>query len=136
MANLLIVSLNRNTTPWSVDIDQREHKNEVPTNKHGQNIVFQFHDDLQDACFTDSAHPNPDFVWMNLPGEGIFSGPWVGGGKKQLILNDLNDNRPGTWIYRLGILVAGKEYRTVYADPKATSAPRILVTTNPAIINR
>ncbi len=123
MSIKLKVSLDKSTTPWSVDVDQKGNPNHVPRHNKAQTITWHLHGNAATGSFE-------SFQWLDpQPDDGIFGEP-SGLGTKELDISDLNDSAAseGTWTYRLGITVGDGTYYTIADIPTNT-------TTNPTIKN-
>ncbi len=135
MSNVLIVTLDTETSPPYLDVNEKDDPNHI---KHGldwQTIRWKL--DVKDpkASFNSQNDPKPGFAWTgnSRPPEGIFSEP-VLRKRKVLIMAVLNDNNTsgdsenttGEWIYQLSATIGGKPYRTnVTNDGRTTTNPRI-----------
>lgn len=127
MPNNLSVTLDKSTTPWSVDVDQHGNPNWVSRNSNSQTITWELQGDAATGSFV-------CFQWISNPPPNatIFGSFTVGQNGKQATMSDLNDSdsTAGTWIYQLTIDVGGNNYSTI-----AALGPRA-VNTNPSIKNQ
>jgi hypothetical protein len=123
MDHVLGVSLDKSTTPWSVDIDQHGNANHVGRSPQPQTLVWE----LTGNAAGGDLQP---LEWIEAPPEGIFGPPELAANGQRMTLTDLNDGpaSSGTWIYRLSLTLDGQEYSTRETLPTGT-------TTNPSIKN-
>jgi len=110
MPNLLRVSLDKTTTPWSVDIDQSGNANHVPRNAAAQTITWQLVGNAATGSYV-------SFQWQGTgPPNGVF-GPFTpdSSNSSRATMSDLNNTQAtsGTWIYKLTIEVDGVEYSVI-----------------------
>ncbi len=131
MPNNLKVTLDKNTTPWSVDVDQHGKDNEVGKGTNAQTITWQLSGNAASGSILDPTGNPKGFEWVSAPPDGIFGGPTRSPNGNQLTLSDLNTSAgtAGTWTYILRIDVGGTVYSTNTRSLTTT-------TTNPVIINR
>jgi hypothetical protein len=132
MPNNLNVTLDTNTSPPAVDVDQHGKGNEVSQSPNAQTIVWQLTGNAASGSFVPMTDSAPGFQWISAPPDGIFGTPTVSQGSgNQLTLTDLNTgtSTQGSWTYILRINVGGTIYSTKTTSLKAT-------TTNPVIINK
>ena len=123
MDHVLSVSLDKSTTPWSVDIDQHGNANQVPRSPHRQTLAWE----LTGNAASGDLLP---LQWVEPPPQGIFSPPEVATNGQRMTMTDLNDDQDstGTWIYMLSLTLDGQQYSTLTTIPTGT-------TTNPSIKN-
>ncbi len=105
MANDLKVTLNENTNPWLVDIDQKDNANQVARSALAQTITWQLNGNAANGTIV-------NFVWINSPPAGVFGDPSYGVNGKSMTMSDLNNSAAtaGQWIYKLEIQVNGNTY--------------------------
>jgi hypothetical protein len=131
MPNNLNVTLDTNTNPPAVDVDQHGKGNEVSQSPNAQTIVWQLTGNAASGSFVALDDPNPGFQWISAPPAGVFSSPSRSPNGNQLTITDTNNsaNTAGSWTYVLRVNVGGTVYSTKTISLKAT-------TTNPVIINK
>jgi hypothetical protein len=131
MPNNLNVTLDTNTSPPAVDVDQHGKGNEVSQSPNAQTIVWQLTGNAASGSFVALDDPNPGFQWISAPPAGVFSSPSRSPNGNQLTITDTNNsaNTAGSWTYVLRVNVGGTVYSTKTISLKAT-------TTNPVIINK
>lgn len=131
MPNTLNVTLDKTTTPWSVDIDQHGKANEVNQSPNSQTITWQLTGNAASGSFVSLSDPNPGFSWVSAPPAGIFGIPTLSGNGNQLSISDLNNSNTtvGNWTYLLRVNVGGVVYQSNTTSITETS-------TNPIIINK
>ncbi|MHA6205281.1 hypothetical protein ACXU4B_12720 [Dyella soli] len=123
MPNTLNVSLDENTTPWTVDIDQKNNANHVGQNGAAQTITWQLHGNAASGNII-------SFNWLTAPPSGIFTTPSISSNGNSMTMSDLNNSAStaGDWIYQLTIEVGGNNYSTTASTTTGT-------TNNPSIKN-
>ena len=131
MPNNLNVTLDTNTSPPAVNVDQHGKGNEVSQSPNAQTIVWQLTGNAASGSFVALDDPNPGFQWISAPPAGVFSSPSRSPNGNQLTITDTNNsaNTAGSWTYVLRVNVGGTVYSTKTISLKAT-------TTNPVIINK
>jgi hypothetical protein len=131
MPNNLNVTLDTNTSPPAVDVDQHGKGNEVSQSPNAQTIVWQLTGNAASGSFVALDDPNPGFQWISAPPAGVFSSPSRSPNGNQLTITDTNNsaNTAGSWTYVLRVNVGGTVYSTKTISLTAT-------TTNPVIINK
>ena len=132
MPNTLNVTLDKNQTPWAVDVDQHGKDNEVSQGPNAQTITWQLTGNAASGSFVPVSADPPGFQWTSAPPDGIFGTPAVSQGSgNQLTITDLNtgSGTQGNWTYILRVNVGGTVYSTKTLSLTATS-------TNPVIINK
>jgi hypothetical protein len=131
MPNNLNVTLDTNTSPPAVDVDQHGKGNEVSQSPNAQTIVWQLTGNAASGSFVALDDPNPGFQWISAPPAGVFSSLSRSPNGNQLTITDTNNsaNTAGSWTYVLRVNVGGTVYSTKTISLKAT-------TTNPVIINK
>jgi len=131
MPNNLNVTLDTNTNPPAVDVDQHGKGNEVSQSPNAQTIVWQLTGNAASGSFVALDDPNPGFQWISAPPAGVFSSPSRSPNGNQLTITDTNNsaNTAGSWTYVLRVNVGGTVYSIKTISLKAT-------TTNPVIINK
>jgi hypothetical protein len=160
VSNILNVSLDQSTTPWTVNVEDGSGQNEVLQSTAIQMIIWQLIGAATPGAFP--ADPNHAIRWpFGLPGGGNFGqfgGPIVSAAGDQLMLPVLNDKKhaPKAWIYELTVVFNGVEYHTRSKKSKkaaamvtATATARTTATTptmmmvfktftntNPTIVNK
>jgi hypothetical protein len=123
MEHVLNVSLDKSTTPWSVDIDQHDNANQVGRSPQPQTLAWEL---TGNAAGGDLL----PLQWVEQPPEGVFGPPELAANGQRMTMTDLNDSpdSSGTWIYMLSLTLDGEEYSTLSTVPTGT-------TTNPSIKN-
>lgn len=126
MANDLKVTLNESTTPWTVDIDQKDNANHVARNANAQTITWQLNGNAATGIFV-------SFAWVGTPPpSGIFSSPLISPNGKEMTISDLNNtsSTTGEWLYQIGVQLVtnGPVYYSGYVPIAGTA-------TNPSIKN-
>ncbi len=131
MPNNLNVTLNKSSTPWSVDVDQHGNDNEVSQSPNAQTITWQLTGNAASGSFVSLSDPNPGFSWNSAPPAGVFGTPSLSSNGNQLSITDTNNgaNTAGTWTYTLRITVDGTVYSSKTLSLAATD-------TNPWIKNK
>lgn len=132
MPNNLNVTLDKNQTPWAVDVDQHGKDNEVSQGPNAQTITWQLTGDAASGSFVPMSADPPGFEWIVAPPDGIFGPPTVSQGSgNQLTMTDTNNSAStaGSWTYRLRLNVGGTVYSTKTLSLAAT-------TTDPTIRNK
>ena len=124
MDHLLRVTLDKTTTPWSVDIDQKDNANRVDRNPQPQTIVWELTGDAATGQLQLLSWVDP------TPPAGVFGPAQVAPNGNRMSMTDLNDGpgSSGDWIYRLSVVLDGQEYSTLQTLPVGTN-------TNPSIKN-
>ena len=123
MANDLKVTLDKSTTPWLVDVDQKNGANQVARSAAAQTITWQLNGNAASGAIT-------GFEWITEPPAGIFQpDPPVPDGKSMSV-SDTNNSigTTGDWTYKLTITVDGNSYSS--PTTSIGGAP-----TNPSIKN-
>ena|SRR5690242_12030738 len=123
MEHVLGVSLDKSTTPWSVDIDQRGNANQVGRSPQPQTLAWEL---TGNAAGGDLL----PLQWIDQPPAGVFGPPELAANGQRMTMTDLNDgtDSSGSWIYMLSLTLDGEEYSTLSTVPTGT-------TTNPSIKN-
>lgn len=129
MANDLKVTLDKNTTPWLVDIDQKDGANQVARSAQSQTITWQLNGNAASGTIV-------SFVWVNNPPgvnpppSGIFGTPLIAQNGNSMTMSDLNNSTTttGDWLYILTINVGGQNYQSGQTSITGTA-------TNPTIKN-
>jgi hypothetical protein len=135
MPNVLTVTLDNETNPTCLDVNEKGDPNHV---KHGldwQTIRWKLDVKNPKASFNSQSDSEQGFAWIgnSRPPEGIFSEP-VLRKRKVMVMAVLNDNdiagdsenTKGEWIYQLSATIGSKLYRTnVTTDGRTTTNPRI-----------
>lgn len=131
MPNNLNVTLDKDSTPWAVDVDQHGKDNEVSQGPSTQTITWQLTGNAASGSFVSMSDPSPGFEWINEPPAGIFGEPVLSNNGNQISIGDLNDNADtlGTWTYTLRVNVGGTVYSTKTASMR-------MVATDPWIKNK
>ncbi|MHB1617602.1 MAG: hypothetical protein ACYCOY_07980 [Metallibacterium sp.] len=132
MPNNLHVSLDKSTTPWSLDVDQQGNANHVSRSPSTQTVTWQLIGNAASGSFVALSDPNPGFAWVGTaPAAGIFGTPTPSANGNQMTISDLNNSAStaGTWTYLLRATIGGTVYSTIAASLGAT-------TTNPTIKNK
>lgn len=131
MPNNLNVTLDKNSTPWAVDVDQHGKDNEVSQGPSAQTITWQLTGNAASGSFEPLTGSSPGFEWIDTPPAGIFGEPVLSNNGNQISISDLNNNANalGTWIYRLRVNVGGTVYSTKTASAR-------MVATDPWIRNK
>lgn len=131
MPNNLHVTLDKSTTPWSLDVDEQGNANHVNRSASTQTITWQLTGNAASGSFVSLDDPNPGFAWVGTaPAAGIFGAPAPGANGNQLTISDLNNSasKAGTFYYILRATIGGTVYTTISTSIAAT-------TTNPCIKN-
>lgn len=123
MEHVLGVSLDKSTTPWSVDIDQQGHANQVGRSPQPQTLAWE----LTGNAAGGDLQP---LQWVEPPPNGIFGPPELADNGQRMTITDLNNGpeTSGSWVYMLSLILDGEEYSTLSTVPTGT-------TTNPSIKN-
>lgn len=131
MPNNLSVTLNKNQTPWSVDVDQHGNDNEVSQGPNAQTITWQLSGNAASGSFVSLSDPNPGFAWISAPPAGVFGTPTLSGNGNTLTMTDTNtgSGTSGMWTYMLRVNVGGTVYSTKTVSITGTD-------TNPWIKNK
>lgn len=131
MPNNLNVTLDTNSSPAAVDVDQHGKGNEVSQSANAQTIVWQLTGNAASGSFVPLDDPNPGFEWISAPPPGVFGSPSRSPNGNQLTISDLNNSTDtaGSWTYMLRVNDGGTVYSTKTISLKAT-------TTNPVIVNK
>ena len=132
MPNNLHVTLDKSTTPWSLDVDQQGNANHVNQSPSGQTITWQLTGNAASGSFVALSDPHPGFAWVGAaPSAGIFGSPALSANGNQLTISDLNNSvsTAGSWTYILRATIGGTIYSTIAASLAGT-------TTNPTIKNK
>jgi len=131
MPNNLNVTLDTNSSPAAVDVDQHGKDNEVSQSANAQTIVWQLTGNAASGSFVPLDDPNPGFEWISAPPAGVFGSPSRSPNGNQLTISDLNNSADtaGSWTYMLRVNDGGTVYSTKTISLKAT-------TTNPVIVNK
>ncbi|WP_445144552.1 hypothetical protein [Dyella sp. Tek66A03] len=130
MPNNLKVTLDKTTTPWSLDIDQHGNANHVGQGSSAQTITWQLSGSAASGSFDSQIANQPGFAWIQTPPAGIFGSPTLSNNANEITMSDLN-NSPSTggeWIYQLSATINNVVYQS-----NATSITG--TTTNPSIKN-
>ncbi|WP_130617629.1 hypothetical protein [Dyella amyloliquefaciens] len=104
MANDLSVTLDETTSPWLVDVSQKDNANHVPRGNNQQTITWQLTENAASGRIVSCSWLN-DPPTFNPPPSGIF-GPFViAPNGKSMTLSDLNNgsNTTGEWYYQIGV---------------------------------
>jgi len=122
MPNFLNVSLDKTTTPWSVDIDQTGNANHVARNAAAQTITWQLVGNAATGSYV-------SFQWQApVPPNAIF-GPFTPdpNNNRRATMSDLNSSQAtsGSWIYKLTIEVDGVEYSVIISLVDTNTNPSI-----------
>ena len=130
MPDILHVTLDTNTEPTSVDIDQTGNANVISRGANRQSITWQVVGNAATGSFVSMSDPEPGFEWVDAPPAGIFGDPTLSSNGKQLTLTDLHtgDETAGIWTYIVRIKVGGVVYKS-----RTTTLERL--STNPWIRN-
>ena len=138
MPNNLNVTLDKTTTPWTVDVSQQGNANHVDRNPNAQTVTWQLTGNAASGFFVPMDDPslNPGFSWVSEPPAGIFGTPTISSNGNQLTITDLNSgtlgngtSTVGTWTYMLRVNVGGTVYKSLAISIRATN-------TNPTIVNK
>jgi len=128
VANDLKVTLDKNTTPWLVDIDQKNNANQVARSAQSQTITWQLNGNAASGKIV-------SLDWVNQapitpPPAGIFGSPQISQNGNTMTMTDLNNSAAttGDWIYILKIEVDGQIYQSGQTSITGTA-------TNPSIKN-
>jgi hypothetical protein len=133
MPNNMKVTLDKSTTPWSVDVDDKGGENKVDRSKKPQDVVWELSGNAAQGAFESLDGDKPGFEWVGTaPDKKIFSDPWRTDNDKKLKIKDTNENTgdPKEYPYVLRIKLDNKVYSTI------TEKGPILTNTNPVIINK
>lgn len=131
MANDLSVTLDKSTTPWRLDIDQKNNANHVSRSSSAQTITWQLTGNAAAGSFNAQTDSPPGFAWVGTPPpDGIFGPPVLQANGNQLTMSDLNSSAStaGEWVYQLSATIGDQVYQS-----GVTSL--VLTTTNPTIKN-
>lgn len=114
MPNILDVTLDKSTTPWSLDIDQKNNANHVSRSPNAQTITWRLTGNAAAGSFNKQTDPKPGFAWVNPPPDGIFGPPVLQANDNQLTMSDLNNSASttGEWIYQLSATIGGVVYQS------------------------
>lgn len=132
MPNNLHVTLDKSTTPWSLDVDQQGNANHVNQSPSAQTITWQLTGNAASGSFVALNDPAPGFAWVGAaPPAGIFGSPALSANGNQLTISDLNNSAStaGSWTYILRTTIGGTIYSTIATSLGGT-------TTNPWIKNK
>lgn len=131
MPNNLHVTLDKSTTPWRLDIDQKDHANQVDRDPQKQTITWQLSGEAASGSFDAQTDPQPGFAWLEPPPDGIFGNPGPGSNPNQITMSDFNHDAStaGTWTYQLAATIDGVVYQSGATSITGT-------TTNPWIKNK
>jgi len=124
MEHQLHVSLDKSTTPWSVDIDQRGDANHVERSLEPQLLAWELTGDAASGNLL-------ALQWLDpAPPEGIFGPPELVKNGQRMTMTDRNHgpDSSGSWVYRLSLALDGQQYSTRSILLTGT-------TTNPSIKN-
>lgn len=93
MPNVLIVTLDNDTHPTCLSIDEKGDANRVGYNKNWQTIRWKLHGKAADGSFKAKIRAKPGFAWapFRKPPKEIFSDPVLRHGGKVLTIAVLND---------------------------------------------
>jgi hypothetical protein len=131
MSNSLDVTLDKSTTPWCLDIDQKSGANHVSRSSSAQTITWQVTGNAASGSFDARSDAEPGFAWVGAaPPAGIFGSPVLQANGNQLTMSDL-DNGAGTTgdgIYQLSATIGDVVYQPNKTSPTGTH-------TNPSIKN-
>ncbi|WP_426700064.1 hypothetical protein ACPPVV_11710 [Rhodanobacter sp. Col0626] len=143
MRNVLIVSLDNDTHPTCLSIDEKGNANCVKNNKNWQTIRWTLSGKAAHGSFKAQTRTKPGFAWapFRKPPTGIFSDPVLRHGDTVLTLAVLNDYKgdpgsiqtKGEFIYQLSVTVDGKTYQSILKP--GARVPKTRTTTNPRIKN-
>lgn len=131
MPNDLHVTLDKSTTPWSLDIDQKDNANHVSRSPSVQTITWQLTGNAASGSFDAQSDAEPGFAWVDPPPpDGIFGPPVLQANGNQLTMSDLNNSAgtTGEWIYQLSATVDHVVYQSNKTSLTQTN-------TNPSIKN-
>lgn len=131
MPNDLAVTLDENTSPWLVDVDQKNNANHVARSSQTQTITWQLNGNAaQGTIVACDWVDNPPAT--NPPPAGIFGSFVIAQNGKSMTLADLNNSASttGDWIYQMSVQLVenGTIYKSGYVS--ITGTP-----TNPSIKN-
>jgi hypothetical protein len=124
MPNNLHVTLDKTTTPWSLDVDQQGNANHVNRSASTQTITWQLTGNAASGSFVSLGNPNPGFAWLGTaPPAGIFGNPVPSANGNQMTISDLNNSAStaGSWPYILRATIGGTVYSTISASPRASN---------------
>lgn len=123
MEHVLSVSLDKSTTPWSVDIDPHGNANHVGRSPQPQTLAWELTGNAAQGDLL-------PLQWVQQPPQGIFGPPELAANGQRMTMTDLNDGpgSGGSWIYMLRLTLDGTQYATRETLPTGT-------TTNPSIKN-
>jgi len=131
MPNNLDVTLDKSTTPWCLDIDQKNNANHVSRSPNAQTITWQLTGNAAAGSFNAQTDPEPGFAWVSTPPpDGIFGPPVLQANGNQLTMSDLNNSASttGDWVYQLSATIGN----VVYQSKKTSITGQ---TTDPTIKN-
>ena len=123
--HVLNVSLDKSTTPWSVQVDPQGHANHVYRHRERQTLTWKLTGNAAGGALL-------PLQWIRQPPEGIFGEPELALNGKRMTMTDLND-RPesqGSWTYLLCLMLDGERYstaRSCSAQPPSISRGRTTV---------
>lgn len=125
MPNILQVTLDKTTTPWTVDINESGNANHVSQSPNAQTITWQLSGNAATGSFGAVNDPtHPAFAWIGTaPPSGIFGTPTLSANGNTLTMTDLNNSTStqGTWIYKLWIQVGGTYYSSLATSIRANN---------------
>lgn len=125
MPNILKLTLDESTTPWSVDVAETGNANHVSRSASWQTLTWNLESNAATGEIV-------SFTWLTKPGPPLsILGPFeISGNGKQATMADLNNSAgtTGTWTYQLTIEVDGEEFSTIADLSVGTN-------TNPSIKN-
>jgi hypothetical protein len=130
MPNKLKVTLDKTTTPWSLDIDEKDKENHVGRGPNAQTIEWKLTGNAASGSFDSQNNSPPGFTWITTPPSGIFGPPTLEDNGDKLTMTDLNigTNSVGDWIYQLSATIDGVVYQSGATSITANN-------TNPTIKN-
>jgi len=131
MPNNLDVTLDNNTSPPGLDIDQKNNANHVSRSPSAQTITWQLIGNAASGSFNTQTDQKPGFAWVGTPPPaGIFGDPVRSQNGNEITMSDLNNSAStsGQWIYQLSATIGGQVYQSGATSITAT-------TTNPMIKN-
>ena len=131
MSNNLDVTLDKSTTPWCLDIDQKNGANHVSRSSSAQTITWQLTGNAASGSFDAQSGAEPGFAWVGAPPPaGIFGSPVPRANGNRLTMSDLNNDAgtTGDWIYQLSATIGDVVYQSNKTSLTGTH-------TNPSIKN-
>jgi hypothetical protein len=129
---MLSVTLDKTTTPWSLDVNENNKANQLNPGPNPQRIVWTLIENAASGSFVALSAREPGFAWSGAqPPDGIFDNLVISPtSTNQLMMNDHHDgnNTAGTWIYILRARIGEAIYSTIAKSPIGQN-------TNPTIKN-